>query len=142
MESRPVSDVTVLLIDEHDDVRGLLSRGLAAYPPLKVIAATGSPMKGIELAESLTPSIILVDLRRRGPYSAETYRRIGRASPSSRVVVYTSYLTPEEEDAARAAGACCCMLKGLSMKELSFRLIEICACEHENASPGLGTRTA
>lgn len=122
-----MKDVTLLLIDEHDDVRGLLSRGLGAYPPLKVVAATRSPMKGIHLAETLAPDIILVDLRRRGQYSAETYARIGRASPSSRIVVYTSYLTPEEEEAARAAGACCCMLKGLSVKELAGRLVDICA---------------
>lgn len=120
-----VKDVTVLLIDEHDHVRGLLSRGLGAYPPLKVVAATRSPMKGIQLAESLTPDVILVDLRTRGQYSAETYGRIARASATSRVVVYTSYLTPEEERAARTAGACICLLKGLSLRDLAGRLVEV-----------------
>ena len=141
--ARPVNDVTVLLIDEHDGVRGLLSRGLGAYPPLKVVAATRSPMKGIQLAETLAPDIILVDLRRRGQFSGETYSRIGRASPSSRIVVYTSYLTPEEEEAACASGACCCMLKGLSVKELAGRLVDICAGKPQNpASSELGLRSA
>ena len=85
----------------------------------------------------------LIDLRRRGQYGAETYSRIGRASPTSRLVVYTSYLTPEEETAARAAGACCCMLKGLSIKELATRLVEICAGPaQESAESGLGIRSA
>ncbi|HET8944135.1 MAG TPA: response regulator [Dehalococcoidia bacterium] len=138
-----MNDVTVLLVDEHDDVRGLLSRGLGAYPPLKVVAATRSPMKGIQLAETLAPDIILVDLRRRGQYSAETYSRIGRASPTSRLVVYTSYLTPEEERAACAAGACCCMLKGLSIKELAARLVQICTSPASDpAASGLGLRSA
>ena len=137
-----MNDVTVLLVDEHDGVRGLLSRGLGAYPPLKVVAATRSPMKGIQLAETLTPDVILVDLRRRGQYSAETYSRIGRASPTSRIVVYTSYLTPEEEMAARAAGACCCMLKGLSIRELATRLVEICASPAPESAGGLGRRSA
>jgi DNA-binding NarL/FixJ family response regulator len=139
----PVKDVTVLLIDEHDHVRGLLSRGLGAYPPLKVVAATRSPMKGIALAESLSPDIILVDLRKRGQYSAEMYRRIARASVSSRIVIYTSYLTPEEEAAAHAAGACCCMLKGLSIKELAARLVRICEAPVD-AQPagGSGLRSA
>lgn len=137
-----MNDVTVLIIDEHDGVRGLLSRGLGAYPPLKVVAATRSPMKGIQLAETLAPDIILVDLRRRGRFSTETYRRIGRASPSSRIVVYTSYLTPEEEEASRSAGACCCMLKGLSLKDLASRLVDVCTGSAQNpARSGLSLRS-
>ncbi len=128
-----MSDVSVLLIDEHDDVRALLSRGLSAYPPIKVVAATRSAMQGIQLAETLAPDVILVDLRRRGQYSAETYSRIARASGSSRIVVYTSYLTPDEEKAARAAGACVCLLKGLSLKDLAGRLIDVAAGVGEGA---------
>lgn len=134
-----MKDVTVLLIDEHDGVRGLLSRGLGAYPPLKVVAATRSAMKGIQLAETLSPDIILVDLRRRGEYGGETYRRIARASPTSRIVVYASYLTPKDEEAARAAGACCCMLKGLSIKELGARLVDVCAGPAQDPT-GSGSR--
>jgi DNA-binding NarL/FixJ family response regulator len=132
-----VNDITVLLIDEHDDVRALLSRGLGAYPPIKVVAATRSPMKGIQLAETLAPDVILVDLRRRGQYSAETYSRIARASASSRLVVYTSYLTPEEEKAAHAAGAFACLLKGLSLKDLAGRLVDVASepAQARRASP-------
>jgi NarL family two-component system response regulator LiaR len=142
-EVRPVSDVTVLLIDEHDDVRALLSRGLSSYPPIKVVAATRSAMKGIQLAESLAPDVILVDLRKRGQYSVETYSRIARASTGSRIVVYTSYLTPEEEKAARAAGACVCLLKGLSLKDLAGRLVDVATGPIDVApASGLGLRSA
>ncbi len=129
-----MNDVTVLLIDEHDNVRALLSRGLGAYPPIKVVGATRSAMKGIQMAETLAPDVILVDLRRRGQFGAETYGRIARASASSRIVVYTSYLTPGEEKAARAAGACVCLLKGLSLKDLAGRLMEVAA--GAGAAPG------
>ena len=142
-EVRTLTDVTVLLIDEHDDVRALLTRGLNASPPLKVVAATRSAMNGIQLAETLAPDIILVDLRRRGQFSGEMYNRIGRASASSRIVVYTSYLTPEEEQAARAAGAYVCLLKGLSLKDLATSLIQIAAgATPEGCSAGLGLRSA
>jgi len=138
-----VDDVTVLLIDEHDDVRSLLSRGLASYPPLKIVAATRSPMEGMHLAETLRPDLILVDLRRRGHYGAETYSRIARASATSRLVVYTSYLTPEEEAAARAAGVCACLLKGLSLKDLAACLINVARGNPvDGESPGLGLRPA
>lgn len=142
-EVRTLTDVTVLLIDEHDDVRALLTRGLNASPPLKVVAATRSAMNGIQLAETLAPDIILVDLRRRGQFSGEMYNRIGRASASSRIVVYTSYLTPEEEQAARAAGAYVCLLKGLSLRDLATSLIQIAAgATPEGCSAGLGLRSA
>lgn len=100
-------------------------------------------MEGIHLAETLRPDVILVDLRRRGHYGAETYSRIARASAASRLVVYTSYLTPEEEEAARAAGVCVCLLKGLSLKDLATRIIDVARSSRvDGQSPGLGLRPA
>lgn len=131
-----MEEVRLLIIDEHDDVRSLLSRGLAAYPPIKVVAATGSPMEGIRLAETLKPHLILVDLRRRGDYGVEVYSRIARACDTSKVVVYTSYLTPEEEEAARAVGVLVCLLKGLSVKDLAGRLIEYAGGAQCSAASG------
>ena len=132
-EVETVNEVTVLVIDEHDSVRALLSRGLGGSSPLRVIAATGSPLEGMELAEAWSPDVILADLKRRGRYSTEMYGRIGRSSPASRLVVYSSYLSPEEEAAAREAGACVCLLKGMSLKELADRLVEI-AAEHRRVN--------
>ena len=76
-----VNEVTVLVIDEHDNVRALLSRGLGGSSPLRVIAATGSPLEGMELAEAWSPDVILADRLRRGRYSAEMYGGIGLSCP-------------------------------------------------------------
>jgi len=50
------------------------------------------------------------------------YRRIARASPASRLVVFTSYLLGAEERSFVQAGAAKCLLKGISLKALAEEL--------------------
>ncbi len=117
-----MDEITVLVIDEHDGVRGLLARGLDAASPLRVVASTGSALEGAELAARWQPRIILVDLKMPGRYRAEVYRRICRASPASRLVVYTSYLSEDEERVSLESGVCKCLLKGMSIRDLAAEL--------------------
>ncbi len=123
MEGRgDMREVTVLIIDEHSGVRGLLARRLSAYPPFRVVAHTGNALLGTELAWFWEPDIILVDLKGMGANSAPMYRRISRASPGSRLVVFTSYLMAEEERDCLQAGVSKCLLKGMSLKALGDEL--------------------
>ena len=46
---------------------------------------TGRFLEIAATLRELAPDVILVDLRRRGHYSVETYSRIARASTSSRI---------------------------------------------------------
>lgn len=115
-------EITVLIIDEHSGVRSLLARRLSSCPPFRVVAHTGNPLLGTELAWFWEPDIILADLKGMGPHSADMYRRIGRASPGSRLVVFTSYLLNEEERYYLQAGVSKCLLKGISLKALALEL--------------------
>jgi DNA-binding NarL/FixJ family response regulator len=111
-------DVTVLIIDEHTGVRGLLARRLNGHPAFRVVAHTGNALLGTEMAWFWEPDVILVDLKGSGRYAAEMCRRIARASPGSQLVVFTSYLLQGEESSYLEAGAARCLLKGVNFKEL------------------------
>ena len=121
-EADGVDEITVLVIDEHNDVRALLARGLDGSSPLRVVASTGSALEGMDLAAKSRPQIILVDLKMPARYRAEVYRRIHRASPGSRLIVYTSYLSQEEERVSLESGVCKCLLKGMSIRDLAAEL--------------------
>ena len=116
------SIVTILIIDEHDHVRGLLASGLDKSGPFRVVAHTSSPLIGTELAWFWEPDIILIDLKGRGRYAVEVCRRIARASPASRIVIFTSYLVSGEEKSYLAAGAARCLLKGVTLRDLAREL--------------------
>lgn len=115
-------EITILIIDEHHGVRALLARRLNSLPPFRVVAYTGNPLLATELAWFWEPDIIIADLKQMGRASADMYRRIARASPGSRLVVFTSYLLEEEERDFLEAGVCKCLLKGISLKALADEL--------------------
>jgi len=118
-----LNEITVLVIDEHQDIRSLLSRGLDGIPPLHVVASTGSPLEGEALAARWQPDVILIDLKVRGRYRAEVYQGIGRASPRSRLIVFTSYLTGEEKESLES-GVSRCLLKGMPLKNLAAEIVK------------------
>ena len=122
VERGGMPEISVLIIDEHSGVRSLLARRLNSYPPFRVVAQTGNALLGTELAWFWEPDIILVDLKGMGAHSAPMYRRIARASPGSRLVVFTSYLLAGEEGDYLHAGAARCLLKGISLKALAEEL--------------------
>ena len=115
-------EIRVLIIDEHAGVRGMLARRLNAYPPFRVVAHTGNPLLGAELVWFWEPEIVIVDPKATGRYGTEMFRRIARASPGSRLVVFTSYLLEGEEQSYLNAGAAKCLLKGMSLRALAGEL--------------------
>ena len=56
-------------------------------------------MTAAELAWAWEPAIILIDVRPAALTGADVYLRIARASPQSRLVVFTSYLREGERQA-------------------------------------------
>ncbi|HEU4760584.1 MAG TPA: response regulator [Dehalococcoidia bacterium] len=122
-----MSEITVLIIDEHTALRELLARRLGAHPPFRVVAHTGNALLGSELAWFWEPDVILIDLKASGCHAADLYRKVSRASPGSRLVVFTSYVLDREEQSFRKAGVAKCLLKGMSFRALSQELRHLVA---------------
>jgi DNA-binding NarL/FixJ family response regulator len=121
----PMDPITVLIIDGHEELRRVLVRRLDGLTGLHVVGETGSPTRGVELAASTRPDVILFDAPAPRLYGAELCARIVRSSPGSRVVVFTSVLDQETEGAYRRAGAERCLVKGLAAGDLAEELAAI-----------------
>jgi len=117
--------INVLIVDEHGSVRELVARGLNADPQFRVVTHTGDVLLGTELAWFWKPDITLFDPKTTCRHCSDMCQRIARASPGSRLVVFTSYLLQEEEQAFLEAGASRCLLKGLSLKALAQELLSL-----------------
>jgi DNA-binding NarL/FixJ family response regulator len=115
-------EITVLVIDEYEEVCRLLARSLESLPGIRVLAHTTNPVKAAELAHELAPQIIIADFKRGAAPRVDMFRWIGRSSPQSRLVIHTSYYTPDEREALQANGFSRCLLKGMSVKDLGAEL--------------------
>jgi DNA-binding NarL/FixJ family response regulator len=114
--------VTLLLVDQHDNLRGVLAQRLHALSGFAVVGETASPLRGVDLAAIHRPDVILFDTSTPGAYAADLCARIRRASPDSRLVVFSAYFTPSEEEQYRASGADKCLLKGMAINDLAAEL--------------------
>ncbi len=113
-----VEPIRVLLVDDHAVVRRGLSAFLMTYDELEVVGEAASGMEGVELAAQLLPDVVLMDLVMPEMDGIEATRRIRTISPSTRVIVLTSYSEDERIFPAIKAGALSYLLKDVGPEEL------------------------
>ena len=108
----------ILLIEGREDVRRALRGRLRGLDDFDVVGDTGSQSRALDLAERLTPDLILVDFATSAPYAAELCARIHQASPESRLVVFTAFADAETRVRYEQSGATACLLKDIGFPRL------------------------
>ncbi|EIY5075289.1 two-component system response regulator NarL [Klebsiella quasipneumoniae] len=91
---------TILLIDDHPMLRTGVKQLISMAPDIQVIGEASNGAQGIELAESLDPDLILLDLNMPGMNGLETLDKLREKSLSGRVVVFS--VSNHEEDVVTA----------------------------------------
>ena len=113
-----MADARVLLVDDHAVVREGLRAFLELQPGMGVVGEAADGRTAVERARALQPDVVLLDLVMPELDGLVALPRILEASPSSRVVVLTSF--GDEERVARAvrAGAAGYLLKDARPDEI------------------------
>ena len=114
----PTETIRVLLVDDHVVVRRGLGALLETYDEIEVVGQAGGGAEGVDLAERLLPDVVLMDLVMPGMDGIEATRRVKIASPSTQVIVLTSYSEDERIFPAIKAGALSYILKEVSPEDL------------------------
>ncbi len=129
----------VLIVDDHplfrDGLRGLLE----SVGDLEVAGEAATGAEAIELASSLQPDVVLMDLNMPPPDGIEATRRIVQDSPRANVLVVTMYEDDESVFAALRAGARGYVLKGASQAE-TLRAIRAVGNGEAIFGPGIASR--
>lgn len=115
--------VRVLLVDDNEDLRFLLRRSLEAHPQFEVVGEAGDGRRAVALAELLRPDIVLLDLAMPEMTGLEALPRIRTASPSSEVVILSSFPHERMADKVTAAGAVGYLEKGITAQRLLDELL-------------------
>jgi len=117
-----VETITVMLIDDHRVVRQGLRDFLELQSDIEVIGEASSGEEGVQMARDLLPDVVLMDLVMPGIDGVETTRRVRNASPSTKVIVLTSFTDDAKVFPAIKAGAISYLLKDISPEELAHAI--------------------
>ena len=111
--------IRVLFVDDHEMVRIGVSSYLSAQPDIEVIGEADNGKTAIELALSLRPDIILMDLVMKEMDGIEATRQIMQQWPEAKIIIVTSFLDDDKVYPALEAGATSYILKTSKASEIA-----------------------
>jgi two-component system, NarL family, invasion response regulator UvrY len=82
--------LAVLIVDDHDLVRFSIKSLLADRKDITIAGEATSGEEAIQLARSLKPQVVLLDLQMPGIGGMEAARKLLQLDPSPKVIVLTS----------------------------------------------------
>jgi DNA-binding NarL/FixJ family response regulator len=107
----------ILVVDDDDAVRTVLSE-LLQEEGLEVVGRAVDGVEGVSLALSLSPDVILLDVRMPRMGGIDAAREILSRLPNVRVVMLSAYDDASLKAEAQAAGASAFLVKGCPLGEL------------------------
>lgn len=110
--------VTVLVADDDALLRAGLTVVLGSADGLVVVGEASDGLEAVQLCRSLSPDVVLMDVRMPGIDGIEATRRIVGAGLTARVLVLTTFHNDEYVWGALRAGASGFMLKRSSPERL------------------------
>jgi DNA-binding NarL/FixJ family response regulator len=97
--------ITLLLVDDQSIVRQGLRRRLLLEPDITVVGEASSGEQALELVESLTPDIVLMDVEMPGMNGITATATLRASSPQSTVVMMSIHDDVHTRALALSAGA-------------------------------------
>ena len=108
----------VLVADDHPFFRDGLRVMLEATPDTELVGEAADGVEAVNLAHTLRPDVILMDLRMPGLGGIEATRKILSESPQAGILVVTMIEDDDSVFAAMRAGARGYLLKGADKDEM------------------------
>ncbi len=113
-----MSQIRVVVVDDHEVVRLGLRSLLEAQPEMWVVAEAGSADEALRQVERHRPHVAVVDVRLPDRSGLEACREIRQRFPETRVVILTSHKDDQAIGQALRAGASGFVLKQVGGEEL------------------------
>ena len=131
--------IRVLVADDHPAFRRGLELMLADVDDFEIVGHGRDRARAVELAASLAPDVVLMDLRMPDLDGIEATRRINRTRSAPAIVVLTMFEDDDSVFAAMRAGARGYLLKGADQDEI-VRAIRAAAAGEAIFGPEIAPR--
>lgn len=109
--------MSVLLVDDHAIWRGGV-KSMLDDTEFDVIGEAASGKEAVEVAKTLNPRLILLDIRMAGGDGLDALTHLKREVPGAAVLMLTTYDNPTYMARAVSGGAAGYLLKGIERDEL------------------------
>ena len=110
--------IGVLIVDDHAVVRQGLRSLLELQEEIEVVGEAANGLEAVDQTSRFLPDVVLMDLVMPEIDGIEATRRIRAVSPSTQVIVLTSFSEDEQVFSAIKAGALSYLLKNVSPADL------------------------
>jgi two-component system response regulator NreC len=85
------SEITCLIVDDHEVVREGLRLSLSRAPHIRVIGEASDGASAVALAERRKPDVVIMDVRMPGMDGLEATKILTEKVPESAVLIFTAY---------------------------------------------------
>lgn len=110
--------IGVLIVDDHAVVRQGLRAFLELQDDVEIVGEASDGEEAVGSVERLLPDVVLMDLVMPRMDGIEAIRRIRQVSPSTKVIVLTSFAEDQKVFGSVKAGAAGYLLKDVQPQEL------------------------
>ena len=110
--------ISVLIVDDHAVVRQGLRTFLELQDDIEVLGEAPDGEQAVSSVRSLVPDVVLMDLVMPRMDGIEATRRLREVSPSTKVIVLTSFADDERVFGSVKAGAAGYLMKDVKPQEL------------------------
>ncbi len=111
--------IRIVIADDQALVRGALAALLALEPDIDVVGVAADGAEALTMVGALAPDVCLMDIQMPGVDGIEATRLLRVASPSTRVLIVTTFARPGYLRSALDAGAAGFMAKDAPAEELA-----------------------
>ncbi len=131
--------ITVLIAEDHAIVRQGLCALLNTDGHFKIVGEAKTGREAVELAQSLRPDVILMDIAMPELNGLEATRQILTANPAAKVIILSAHSDDEYVERTTSAGVCGFLEKQTSAEILTKAITEV-AKGHKFFSPSITKR--
>jgi DNA-binding NarL/FixJ family response regulator len=122
-----MSEITVLLVDDHALVRKGFRRLVEDDPDIRIVGEASNGREAVELAQELCPQVIVMDMAMPEMDGVQATREILKRSPKSVVLLLSMYSQENYVRNAFDAGALGYVLKNASDIDLASAIKDVAA---------------
>jgi DNA-binding NarL/FixJ family response regulator len=110
--------IRVLIVDDHFVVRAGVASFIDSQDDMTLVGEAGTCEDAINAAETLSPDVVLMDIRLEECSGIDACRKIKEVKPAIRVVMFTTYADLELLRASIEAGASGYVIKRMALDSL------------------------